>query len=104
MRIFQGAHYARRHLGPGLAEPRVDRRQHDVELAEHLVGEVHRAVCQDIALGAGENADPEPRLQLSDCHRPVPPETPLKPGSFSTTSATAPGSWSVVVSVQGMEV
>ena len=65
-RVLQRAHDARRHLGAGLLEARVHGRHHDVELAQLLVGEVEGAVGEDVALGAGQDADREARLQGAD--------------------------------------
>ena len=41
----------------GLLEARVDGREDEVELAGNLVGEIERAVGEDVALAAGEDAD-----------------------------------------------
>ena len=61
--VAERAHDARGHLRARLLEARVHGGQHDVELGQHLVGEVERAVGQDVALGAGQDADAEARLQ-----------------------------------------
>ena len=57
---------ARRHLGPRLLEPRVDGRQHHVQLGKEVIREIHAPVGQDVALAPGEDADPVLRLERPD--------------------------------------
>ena len=64
--VAERAHDARGHLRARLLEARVHGGQHHVQLGQHLVGEVERAVGQDVALAAGQDADAEARLQRAD--------------------------------------
>ena len=80
VRVRERAAHPARHLGPRLLEHAVDRRDDQVELGEQLVGVVERAVRADVALGAGEHADPEWRRSAArmrrTCARISPGERP----------------------------
>ena len=55
--VFDGAQHAGRHLFAALIEARVHAGDHDVQLRQHFVVKVERAVAQDIDLDPGEYAD-----------------------------------------------
>ena len=64
--VTERPHDSRSHLLTRLLEARVDGRQDEVELVQHLVGEVHRAVGEDSALAGGQDTDSMGRLELPD--------------------------------------
>ena len=65
-RVAEPADDPPRHRLAVLLVARVDRAEAHVELGQQLVGKVHRAVGEDVALAAREDPDAEARLHRAD--------------------------------------
>ena len=82
MRAFERAQQAVRHLGGFQIHVAVHAADHQIQLAQRVVFQIHRAVAADVALDAGEHAQPEAR---SDPFR--------APGARRRRRASRPGRW-----------
>ncbi len=55
--VLESSQHAGRHLLTALLKTRVNAGDYDIHLRQHFVVHVERAVCQDVHLDAGEDAD-----------------------------------------------